>query len=118
MADNIHKNHRERVRKEFLEQGFNMNTPKHKIIEMLLFYGIPQKDTNEIAHNLIEHFGSIEALLEADADELKNIKGIGENCVALIKLVQFISEYYLDEKNKYKKHFEDLDEICELIVRK
>lgn len=118
MAENIHKDHRKRVRKEFLEKGFNINTPNHKIMEMLLFYGIAQKDTNEIAHRLINYFGSFEAVLEADAEELQKVEGIGENCAALIKLVHFISEYYLNEKSKDKKIYTNLDEICEMVANR
>lgn len=118
MVDNIHKDHRKRIRKEFLEQGFNMNTPKHKILEMLLFYGIAQKDTNKIAHRLIENFGSIEGVLEADSDELQKIEGIGENCAALIKLSQYIAVRYYDEKNKFNKRFNNLNEICEMVTKK
>ena len=50
--ENPHKDHRERVRKEFLANGFSDSTPPHKILELLLFFAIPRKDTNEIAHAL------------------------------------------------------------------
>ena len=63
MANDLHKEHRERMRKEFLEHGFADDVPKHKILEMLLFYSIPRKDTNEIAHLLLNEFGSISGVL-------------------------------------------------------
>ena len=36
--DNLHEGHRERIRQEFLQHGFDCNTPPHKILELLLFY--------------------------------------------------------------------------------
>lgn len=116
MADcNLHKEHRERVRKQFLENGFNDSTPPHKILEMLLFYSIPRKDTNEIAHALLNRFGSIGAVLEANPRELMKIDGIGENCAVLIKLVWTISRLYgqtLGVKN-FRAH--SLDDIFDFL---
>lgn len=94
MSDNLHKGHRERVRKEFLENGFNEKTPPHKILEMLLFYSIPRKDTNEIAHELINRFGSFEAVFNAPYEQLMKVKGISENTAALIKLMIPIASRY------------------------
>ena len=70
MDKGVHDGHRERVKQEFLKNGFNENTPPHKILEMLLFYSIPRKDTNETAHLLIEECGSLPAVLEAERERL------------------------------------------------
>ena len=53
-----------------------------------MFYGVPQKDTNPIAHRLIERFGSLPAVLEAPARELMQIEGVGENVARLLKVTQ------------------------------
>ena len=91
---NPHEKHRQRVRKEFLENGFSDATPPHKILEMLLFYSIPRKDTNEIAHALLNRFGSISGVVDATPTELMSIDGIGESSVALIKLLIPIFRQY------------------------
>ena len=66
------------------ERGFE----DHTLLELLLFYGVPQKDTNPIAHRLIERFGSLPAVLEAPARELMQIEGVGENVARLLKVTQ------------------------------
>ena len=111
----IHDNHRKRVREEFLKKGFDLDTPPHKIIEMLLFYSIPRKDTNETAHLLLDKFGSIEALLEANPKEIMKVNGCAETTAALIKLVQTISKYYINEKKKSDFTIGSLDDIHKYI---
>ena len=89
----IHSGHRSRLRQRFLKQGIEGFEP-HNILEILLFYGIPYRDTNDIAHKLIDKFGSLEGVFDADIKELTKIDGIGENSATLIKLVPQISKYY------------------------
>ena len=56
---NVHDGHRERMRLRFRETGSFDGFSEHEIIEMLLFYTHPRRNTNEIAHELIDRFGSI-----------------------------------------------------------
>ena len=49
----VHSGHRRRVRERFLNEGLD-SFPPHNVLELLLFYGLPQKDTNELAHRLID----------------------------------------------------------------
>ncbi len=84
---NLHAGHRDRLKKRFDavgERGFE----DHTLLELLLFYGVPQKDTNPIAHRLIERFGSLPAVLEAPARELMQVEGVGENVARLLKVTQ------------------------------
>ena len=78
MAENLHSGHRKRVRQEFLEHGIDENTPAHKIFELLLFYSIPRCDTNEMAHRLLNKFGSVSAVLDADIEDLVRVEGIND----------------------------------------
>lgn len=118
MEENPHKKHRERVKKEFLARGFSDDTPDHKILEMLLFYSIPRVDTNEIAHALLNYFGSAAKVFEASVDELMKVKGIGENSAVLIKLMIPIIRMYNNDKLKSKKKFSSLDDIGEFLTLK
>ena len=63
----IHAGHRQRLKERFLRDGLD-NFEEHQVLELLLFYGIPQRDTNEIAHALIEKFGSLSRVLEASPE--------------------------------------------------
>ena len=118
MANNLHKEHRERVRKEFLEHGFSEDAPPHKLLEMLLFFSIPRKDTNETAHLLLKEFGSLSGVFEAETADLMKVKGIGENSAALIKLMLPLFRKYQSEKVAVKPKFTNMDEICDFIIKK
>ncbi len=114
----VHDEHRQRVRKEFLARGFNENTPEHKVLEMLLFYSIPRKDTNELAHQLIDYFGSFSALLEATPEEIMKVKGVGENTVALIKLMLPVLMLYQNQKLNPVDRYDNMNEICNYFMKK
>ncbi len=118
MAKGVHDGHRKRVKQEFLKNGFNENTPPHKILEMLLFYSIPRGDTNVLAHNLLNEFGSITGVLNASTERLLKIKGIGPNSASLIKLTLTVLKSYMSEKGASVKRFGSNDDICEYINRK
>ena len=60
----LHDGHRDRVRKRFINDGLE-KFYDHQIVELLLFYGIPRKDTNDIAHKLLNRFGSFSAMFDA-----------------------------------------------------
>lgn len=117
-GQNIHEGHRERKKRMFLEYGFHEETPQHEIIEMLLFYSIPRKDTNEIAHKLLNKFGSVSGIIDAPNAELLKIKGVTLHTVTLFKLIVPIYRQY--SSDKYDKHyrFTNIDEICDFLLGK
>ena len=118
MPENKHEGHRERVRRDFLENGFSETTPPHKILEMLLFYSIPRRDTNEIAHELINTFGSIQGVFDAPIDQLLKVKGITENTVALLKMILPIASIYRAEKVNHDKNFTSTNQIGDYLLEK
>lgn len=119
MEKGVHDGHRQRLKEEFLAKGFDENTPPHKIMEMLLFYSIPRKDTNEIAHNLINRFGgTVSGVLDASVEELVKVDGVSRHTAALIKLMVPIVRCYLTEKNEKKNVYSNLDEVCDFLVQK
>ncbi len=98
----IHDDHRQRVRQRFLEnglEGFN----DIQVLEFLLFYCIPRRDTNPIAHALLEHFGSLSQVMEAPVEELKKVKGMGESAAIFLKLVTEAGRFYQIDKAKQIK---------------
>lgn len=115
---NPHEGHRKRVLIDFLERGFGDSTPPHKIIEMLLFFSIPRKDTNDLAHELVDRFGSISGILDAPEQELLKIKGITLNTVALFKLILPLTRIYRTEKQSNRNKFSSMDEICQFLLAK
>ena len=75
---NIHSGHRKRVKANVIKNGFSQ-LEEHKLLELMLFYSIPREDTNELAHKLINHFGSFEDIFKANVEQLKRVDGVGDN---------------------------------------
>ena len=90
----IHEGHRERMRERFFHEGMD-HFSEYEALELLLYYAIPRKDTNPIAHALIDHFGSLGQVLEASVEELEQVSGISRNAAVLIKLVTEMGRLYL-----------------------
>ena len=93
-----HEGHRDRVKQRFLNVGME-NMSDYEILEMLLFYAIPRKDTNDIAKNLIKKFGTLSDTLTAPIDELKK-NGLSSGAAAYIKMLFSLCEKYHNTKNK------------------
>ncbi|MBR5923673.1 MAG: RadC family protein [Clostridia bacterium] len=116
MAKSIHDGHRERLRNEIMNHGIDENTPPHKILEFLLFYCIARKDTNPIAHALIDRFGSLFGVLEAPVEEIAQINGMNVRSAMLIKSILPIARVALNNKTKELPTFGGIDEIGEYAV--
>ena len=104
----MHKDHRTRVKNRFLAEGLDHFEP-HNILELLLFYAIPQKDTNELAHSLINRFGSLENVFDASYQDLLTVPGIKEHSATLIKMIPALARRYSIEKNKSGESLVDVD---------
>lgn len=89
-----HDGHRERLRQRFLKHGLDAMT-NDQVLELLLFYAVPRRDTNALARKLLAHFGGIAAVLEAPLQELKTVAGIGENAAILLQLITPLARRYL-----------------------
>ena len=98
-SENIHENHRDRLRDMYLKGGFKNMAP-HQILELMLFYAIPRKDTNPLAHKLIDTFGSLSGVLEADPQDLVAVDGVGKSTAAYLKMFIDVFQIYEREKNK------------------
>lgn len=88
----IHKDHRKRVRDKFFKFGLSCFS-EIEVLEFILFHSIPMKDTNETAHRLLDHFGSLENVLNAEYYDLLEVNGISEVSAGLITLHRQISKY-------------------------
>ncbi len=113
--DNPHKHHRSRLRARFQKEGLR-SFEDHNILELLLFYAIPQKDTNDLAHALLDKFGSLAAVFDAEIGDLCKVNGIGENAATLIKLIPQLSRAYLMDKDTRYPDFTDLHKLGNYLV--
>lgn len=99
--ETVHSGHRERLRERFIKTNLEGYAP-HEVLELLLTYAIPRRDTNPIAHALLERFGSLHKVLEAPQEELEQVEGVGESAAVLIRLVLPMMRHYLISCEKEK----------------
>ena len=95
---NPHEGHRKRMREKLLNDDNLRLYPDHNILEMLLFYSIPRADTNELAHRLLDTFGSFSGVFDADISQLTQVNGIGESTALLIKMIPTVMQRYYEDK--------------------
>lgn len=101
MDHNVHRGHRRRMKEQFLENGLDRFNA-HQVLELLLFYAIPQRDTNPIAHELLSRFGSLSKVLDASPEELMAVDGISFHTATLLKLSrELVGRYHQDATSGY-----------------
>lgn len=101
MDKNPHKGHRQRVKARAIKEGID-SFEDHQVLELLLFYCIPMKDTNELAHALIGHYGSLSGVFDADPRDLCAQAGVSENTAVLLSLMPALARRYQQGKFKQK----------------
>ena len=111
----IHEGHRERLKQRLLEQGLD-HFSEIQALEVLLFYCIPRRDTNPIAHALLDRFGSFAQVLEAPVEELRKVPGIGDGAAAYLHMIHEAGRYYQVSKGREATILKTLDQCGEYLV--
>ena len=96
-----YKDHRQRLKKKFSESGVAAFLD-YEVLELLLSYAIPRRDVKPLAKDLLDEFGSLKAIMDAEKESLERVKGIGAHAAILIKLIKEMGVLYLKEKAKEK----------------
>ncbi len=102
-TEGIHKDHRKRLREKVSKNGLK-SLAKHEILEFLLTYAIPRKDTNPLAHDLINTFGGLSEVFKANLKDLELVKGVGKTTAIFLKSLYEFIEIYQEEESKSKKY--------------
>ena len=89
----IHDGHRQRLKERFLREGLD-NFDEVNVLELMLFYCIPRSDTNPLAHTLLDHFGSLAQVLDANVEELEKVPGVGHSVATYLHLMTEVGRYY------------------------
>lgn len=85
--------HRQRAKRQFLESGLE-GLSQHRVLELLLFYALPQGDVYDVAKDLIDKFGgSIARVMKAPVEELIQVNRVQEHTAVLIKLIPALLAY-------------------------
>lgn len=110
-----HDGHRKRLRQRFLRNGLS-GFEDHNILELLLFYAQPRRDTNTIAHRLMDTFGTLDAVFEAEPEALMAVDGVGESAAVLIHLVPEAARRYLMAKETPGTLLRSTEEIGKFLL--
>ena len=101
--ENSHKNHRNRLKEKVKKYGLEC-LAYHEILELLLTYTIPRKDTNPTAHNLIDYFGNFSNVIDADYHDLLKVDGIGPESALFMNVLSQLFELYKKAKLESGTH--------------
>ncbi len=93
----LHKGHRKRLMDTFIAGG---RLTEIQALELLLFYCIPRVDTNELSHRLLNRFGGIFEVLNADVDEIAEIPGMGISSAKKLHYIGYLISGFSEEKRK------------------
>ena len=111
----IHDGHRQRLKDRFLKEGLD-HFEDIQVLELLLFYCIPRQDTNPLAHALLDHFGALPRVLEAEPAELKKVPGVGDSVATFLPLVVAANRYYMVKRRDNETILPTLEECGRYMV--
>lgn len=105
--------HRLRLKTRFEQTGFH-GFHDYEVLEFLLSYALPRKDTKPIARNLLQRFTNFVGVIHADTKELEKIKGIGPHATLFLKTIGATIGFYFDERAKQEDfQFTNLDQLVD-----
>lgn len=114
--ENLHEGHRARLRRRFQNEGLD-SFDDHQVLELLLFYAIPRRDTNELAHLLLKRYGSLASVFEADPVDLARTDGVGDGAATLLSLVPPLTRRYSVDRTRQPRHqLQSTDRAAEFLV--
>jgi len=110
----IVRGHRKRLRERFIKSGLK-GFHDYEIVELLLSLGTPRKDCKPPAKAAIRKFKTLRGVLEAPAEELQQIDGIGPHNAFGLKLVQEVAREFLKERIIDRPVFKSAQEIFDYL---
>ncbi len=115
----MHCGHRMRVMESYSKIELDALSP-HQVLEYILFFVYPRGDVNPIAHRLLDKYGTVQAVLDADPFELAKVYGVNTRSAQMINGFTKIFDYYTGSKLAKKICFKNPDDIydfCEDLLR-
>lgn len=111
----IHDGHRQRLRNRFRQEGLD-SFEEVQVLELLLFYCISRKDTNPIAHALLQRFGSLDQVMEAPVEEIQKVPGVGESAAVFLSLIHAFDRRYLKSKAQNLQILNTIDDCGQYLM--
>ena len=94
MSQDLHKDHRRRVRERYLKDNGLDSFAEHEVLEFLLFYCIQRRDTNELAHKMLKEYGSLANLFDAHPNDIAKRCGVNESTAILMGMIPQLAKRY------------------------
>lgn len=111
----LHEGHRERLKERFRKEGLDSFDELY-VLELLLYFSKPRMDTNPLAHRLLDHFGSLSRVLDADTQELEKIEGVGRNTSTLLTLIPQLCRFYQVQQSDPGKILRTIEQCGNFLV--
>ncbi len=106
----LHNGHRLRQKELFEKMGLDAFAD-HGVLELLLYYVIPRRDTNLIAHRLINRFETLAGVFEAPVEELEKVEGVGHQAALLISMISQVTARYIKSRTERSEFLIDSPEL-------
>ena len=113
---NPHAGHRKRMRDRVEQQGF-ANLEPHEALELVLYFTNPRKNTNKLAHELIDRFGDFAGVLEASEADLMTVDGVGPSTARMLHLLPEISRYYTKCRTQERKSLKTTEQLTTYLAQ-
>ena len=110
-----HSGHRSRKRRQFRDHGIDAFAD-HEVLELLLYYAIPRRDTNPAAHALLDRFGDLAGVLEASEEELCRVEGVGPASARLLHLLPQVSACYHASRVRDRRKLQTTEQIGQYMM--
>lgn len=110
-----HEGHRQRMKERFLTGGLE-SFSGHEILEMLLFYALPYRNTNDLGHQLEKQFGGWTRVLDADYADLVQVPGVTPHVATLLTLCGQMAHRYQRELTGQVRQLYNADLVAEYVI--
>ena len=110
----MYKEHRTWLKKKILHGDTNLED--YEVLELLLSYALPMKNTNIISDNLIRKFGKLHKIFDAPTSVLEEVAGVGKSTAAFIKCISKLVGFYFESKYIEKEKILSLNELRKKIT--
>lgn len=110
-----HEGHRQRMKERLLAGGL-AGFSDHEILEVALFYALPYRNTNELAHRLASHFGGWTQVLEAEYEDLLTVPGVTPHVATMLVLMGQMARRYHRDVTGYVLHLYDTRSLAQHIA--
>ena len=110
-----HKGHRQRMRARVEQYGLESLEP-HEALEYVLYITNTRKDTNGLAHVLIDRFGDFAGVLDASEEDLLTVEGVGPSTARMLHLLPQVGRYYTQCAVNGKKCMKTTDQLVEYLM--